>query len=136
MTRKHEHLLAMLMCLVVAILSFVGATTSGTFRLFFSWPNGGTWSNTIAWIEDGLVAAFFVWYLRDHVGRGLAAWWHGHQVPHLDARLDSVREHVSNELLQFEQRIGVRLAAHHDRVVKSVRDGEAGGDGPGAVPPL
>jgi len=106
-TRRHEHLLAAL-AVACAVAAYVVGEQFYTFRLFFSWPDGGTWSNTIAWIEAILLAAFSTWYLRDHVGRSLAAWWNKHYGPHHQARLD----------------------AHHDRIVASVEE-RLDGRGPG-----
>lgn len=104
MARKHrDDLLALGLILVVAALFALGFQFA-TFRLFFGWPVGGTWSNTFAWLEDGGLALFFLWYFRDHVGRRLAAWWHKHHGPHLQAQLD----------------------AHHDRIVQTIKDNGIG----------
>lgn len=54
-----------------------------TFRLFFSWPQGSTWSNAIEQAEGALVIALAGYLGRDHIGRALAGWW-GRIHPHRD----------------------------------------------------
>lgn len=129
--RRHEHALAVLVAVAVAVTGVVGSQFY-TFRLFFSWPSGGTWANTVASIEDGALFAFSVWYARDVVGRHLARWWASHHQPHRAAHTEEIRAHLSSELVSFEERIRSELAAHHDRILGSINgNGSAGGhDGP------
>jgi len=92
------------------------------FRVFFAWPNGGTWANTVAAVEDGSLGAFFLWYLRDVLGPSLARWWARHAGDHHETHHDTTRKHVSDELLSLERRLGERL----DQIEQTVRG--AGGD--------
>ena len=62
---------------MVAVLAYWIVSTP-TGRLFFSWPDGGVWSNMIAWLLGLAVGALTTYYLRDHVGRRLSAWMHRH----------------------------------------------------------
>lgn len=97
--RRRDHLLALALVAAVIIGSVIGSRFP-TFRLFFGWPDGGTWSNTIAWLESLALAGFAIWYFRDHVGKSLAAWWHHHHGPHVQHQLD----------------------AHHDRIMASLEE--------------
>lgn len=92
------------------------------FRIFFGWPNGGTWANTIAAVEDGLAFSFVLWYYRDHVGPALVGWFAKHHRPHSEAHHEDTRAHTTNELLSLEQRLAVRL----DAIERAIRD--AGGN--------
>lgn len=63
-------------------------------RLFFDWPDGGTWSNMIASLEWAVVAVGSVWIFRDHIGRKLAAWWNKHHAEHaINQHLEALRRH-------------------------------------------
>jgi hypothetical protein len=49
-----------------------------TLGVFFSWPDGGVWSNVVAdvlWFGAGITAG---WPLRHHLGRHLARYAHKH----------------------------------------------------------
>jgi hypothetical protein len=97
-----------------------------TFRLFFGWPNGGTWSNTIAAGEWVFLVAFFGWYMRDRLVPRLAVVVHRHWKPHADQSHDDTRRHVSNELISLESRIGDRL----DGIEQLIRETAGGGPDP------
>ncbi len=86
--------MALAVLAAAALLSWLGSGFP-TFRSFFAWPAGGTWSNTLAWLEDLGIAASVAWYFRDHVGRSLAAWWHRHHAPHLQAQLDAHHDRIA-----------------------------------------
>jgi type VI protein secretion system component VasK len=60
-------------------------------RIFLTWPNGSIWSNMFASIWWVMIAVFCTWYLRDHIGRRLAAWWSKHH-PQKDALKNLARE--------------------------------------------
>lgn len=86
-----------------------------TFKLFFAWPEGGTWSNTIAWLEDAFFGALFMFFFRDHVGKRLAAWWHRHTTPHLEAKLETkLAEHRDLIQAQLDEH-----KAHIEQVIKN-----------------
>jgi len=106
---RRDDLIAFAVVVAVALLSLIGSRFA-TFRLYFAWPEGGTWSNTIATYEDLGLGAFIVWYFRDHVGTRLLAWWNKHHEKHMDKRDERMRRHVSQELVSLEQ----RLRAHID----------------------
>lgn len=97
--RWRDHFIALGAVAAVAALS-AALWQSPTFRLFFGWPNGGTWSNTIAWLEALALAGFASWYLRDHIGRGLVGWLGKHHKPHLQ---DQLAEHHEQLAQEFEQ---------------------------------
>jgi len=101
---RRDDLIALGAVAAVVLLSLLGSRFAA-FRLFFAWPNGGTWSNTIAAVEWTLLVAFGIWYLRDHVGTRLLAWWNKHHQPHMDKRDERMRRHVSQELVSLEQRL-------------------------------
>ena len=69
-----------------------------TFRLFFSWPQGGTWSNAIEQAEGAAVIALIGFLGRDHIGRKLAAWWDLHHGEHAVKRhRQALREHEESK---------------------------------------
>ncbi|HUN38422.1 MAG TPA: hypothetical protein VMU95_41055 [Trebonia sp.] len=115
---RRDDLIALTVALVVAALSLLGSRFA-TFRLYFAWPEGGTWSNTIATYEDLALGGFVVWYFRDSVGKRLLAWWNKHHGPHMDRRDERMRRHVSTELVSLEQ----RLMAHIDAATSGRGDG-------------
>lgn len=43
-----------------------------------------TWGNNVAALEYLAAAAVSAWFLRDHIGRHLAAWFHKHHTAHLE----------------------------------------------------
>jgi hypothetical protein len=83
------------------------------FRLFFAWPGGGTWPNTIAWLEDAAIASAVLWFTRNKAGPRLARWWHSYQAEHLQAMLD-----------EHHDRIGQRLDEHHEQIRRHL-DGQS-----------
>jgi hypothetical protein len=69
-----------------------------TFRLFFAWPQGGTWSNAIEQAEGAVLITLVGWAARDHIGRKLAAWWDRHAGPHAVKRhKQALREHEAGK---------------------------------------
>lgn len=69
-----------------------------TFRLFFGWPQGGTWSNAIEQAEGAAVIALIGFLGRDHIGRKLAAWVHKHYGPHaVEQHRQALREHEADK---------------------------------------
>jgi hypothetical protein len=89
--------IAAVIAAVIAGLAAWGAQFA-TFRLFFSWPQGGTWSNAIEQAEGALVIVLGGWVGRDHVGRKLAAWWAKHHGPHAIAQhKQALREHEADK---------------------------------------
>ena len=101
---------ALVLGLTAAIACALWLSGNPTFRLFFAWPNGGTWSNTIAWLEDAFFGALFMFIFRDRVGKRLAAWWHRHTTPHLEAKLAEHRDEIQAQLDDHK--------AHIERVVR------------------
>jgi hypothetical protein len=95
---------------VITVVVWLG--DNPTFRLFFAWPDGGTWSNTIAWLEDAFVASFFLWFFRDHIGKRLATWWQKHHAPHLQAQLDAHHDKMQTQLDE-----------HRDKISRLLQDG-------------
>ncbi len=57
-----------------------------TFLLFFSWPDGGAWSNVAAMPLCGVVAVVFAVFFRKPAAR----WWGRHFGMHAD--LAEIRE--------------------------------------------
>lgn len=102
-------------------LSWLGSRFS-TFRLFFAWPSGGTWSNTVAAFEWLLIVGFFGWYLRDSLFPRLTLYLHRHWKPHAEQSHEDTRRHTSSELISLERRLGERL----DNIERLIRG--AGGD--------
>lgn len=101
---------------LIAIACALWLSGNPTFKLFFAWPNGGTWSNTIAWLEDAFFAALFMFVFRDHLGRRMARWWERHHGPHLEAKLKTqLDEHLNGQLQ-------VKLAEHHDQIQAKLDD--------------
>jgi len=76
MRRRLELLLPAVLVVAVVILMVYLDHTSATYRSFFSWPNGSTWSNLIEQVEGIVIGVFLTWYLRDHIGKSVAAWMH------------------------------------------------------------
>lgn len=138
MTRKHrDDLLALALVLAAAVLCYLGSRYP-TFRLFFAWPNGGTWSNTLAWLEDGGTALFVLWYFRDHVGKRLAAWWHLHHAPHLRSEVATIRadyqaharqqsvlldSKLAEHARRLDEHLDRKLAEHHEAIRRTVTGG-------------
>lgn len=65
-----------------------------TLWLFFSWPQGGAWSNVAAMPLCGALAALAAFLVRDRLGRALSGFWHRHfghrgELDALNARLDA-----------------------------------------------
>ena len=94
-----------------------------TFLLFFSWPQGAVWGNVGAMPVCGLIAAFFAFVFRDHIGRALKGWWHRHlghrdELDRLHARLN---EHA--DLLDHDTPGG--LGAVMDEVRRAVTAAES-----------
>lgn len=102
---------------------------SSTFRMFFHWPTGGTWSNFVADVISGTIGVFMLWYFRDRIGPLLAAWWGKHQPSQIDGHMENVRAHVTSELVSFEGRMRALMDEHHERILGSINgSGNAGGD--------
>jgi len=118
---RRDHLIAAGVLAAVAVVCAL-LSSNAVFRIFFGWPDGGTWSNTIAAIEDGLAFSFCMWYWRDHVGPPLIGWFARHHQPHADAHHQATRDHTASELLSLEQRLTGRL----DVIEQLIRD--AGGN--------
>lgn len=109
----------MVLATVIAIACALWLSGNPTFRLFFAWPNGGTWSNTIAWLEDAFFGALFMFIFRDHLGRRIARWWTHHSGPHLEERLKTqLDEHLNGQLQ-------AKLAEHHDQIQAQLDDHKA-----------
>jgi hypothetical protein len=100
-----------------------------TFRLFFAWPDGGTWSNTIAWLEDAAISSLVVWAFRNHVGRRLAKWWDELTDPHLQTRLDDHKEKVV-------EAVTVKLDEHHEQIIQTINGHLNNGNGHDAPPEM
>lgn len=60
-----------------------------TLLVFLAWPNGAVWGNVGAMPVCGLVAGFFAFVFRDHIGRALKGWVKFHFGHH--AELDRIR---------------------------------------------
>lgn len=112
-------MIALVFIILISCVIYLGSRFA-TFRLFFAWPQGGTWSNTIAWLEDAALGGFFIWYFRDKVGQRLARWWHQHRAEHMNDHMSAVRAHVTSELTSFETRVHALLADHHDKIIMAV----------------
>jgi hypothetical protein len=113
--------------IALAVIGSIIGSRFYTFRLFFSWPAGGTWSNTLAWLEDAALAFFAVWYFRDHVGKHLAAWWRNHNVKHVDEAAAKMREHVSGEISAMEDRLRAAMLDQHKKIMRAVNDSALSG---------
>jgi len=111
-SRKQEHLLALALIMAVAGTAVIGSRFQ-TFRLFFEWPTGGTWANTIDWLLCLGLAWFSGWWMRDLLGRGLVGWLHRHHAPRLHEVLD---EHYRNRLEGDLAAIRAALLALHRRL--------------------
>lgn len=108
--------LIFLMTACLAIAGGLWLSENPTFKLFFAWPNGGTWSNTIAWLEDAFFAALFMFIFRDNLGKRIAGWWTRHTSPHLEEKLKTqLDEHLNGQLQ-------VKLAEHHDQIQAKLDD--------------
>lgn len=95
MTRRAVIVLTVL---AAAVALSVWASRFPTFRLFFSWPQGGTWSNAIEQAEGAAVITLIGWAARDQIGRKLAAWWDVHHGPHAVKRhRQALREHEASK---------------------------------------
>jgi len=69
-----------------------------TWRLFFGWPNGGTWSNAIEQAAAAVLVAMHGYLARDHIGAKLAAWWARHHGPHaVEQHRQALREHEAEK---------------------------------------
>ncbi len=101
MTRREKLLAAVIPAAVAVMVALLWRYP--TFRLFFAWPSGGTWSNMIASLEWVGIGAFAVWLFRDKIGPRLAGWWHEHH-----------GEHVRAELAAMEQRLTDRADRRHE----------------------
>src|SRR5579863_10295925 len=89
-----RRLVILLLILAAAALLVAWASRFATFRLFFAWPQGGTWSNAIEQAEGAAVITLAAWAGRDHIGRKLAAWWAVHHGPHAVAQhREALRQH-------------------------------------------
>lgn len=130
--RLRDHIIMLAVAGVIVVLSAVGSANA-TFRSFFDWPSGATWSNMIASAEWLSLAALVTWYYRDNVGKSLSAWVHKHQAPHRDrTRQDiaaEIRQHVAAELESVRTHITDELAAHHERIVASINGNGGRADG-------
>jgi hypothetical protein len=78
----------------VFVVLTVWALRFPTWRLFFGWPTGGTWSNAIEQVAAAALIGSHGWLARDHIGRKLAAWWAKHHGPHaIEQHKQALREH-------------------------------------------
>jgi hypothetical protein len=117
--RYRDDAIALGVVALIGVLSWLGSRYS-TFRWFFAWPMGGTWANTLAWLEDDAIALFVAWYFRDHVGRRLTGWWHQHRQGQMDSHMSAVRSHVNDELTAFEGRVCELLRSHREEILGAV----------------
>lgn len=65
-----------------------------TLLVFLAWPNGAVWGNVGAMPVCGIIAGFFAFVFRDHIGRAVKGWWHRHlghkdDLDAIHARLDA-----------------------------------------------
>jgi hypothetical protein len=112
--RQHRDDLIVAIIIIAAAAGCVVGSRYATFRLFFAWPEGGTWSNTLAWLEDAAIAVLVTWYFRDHVGKRLSVWWHHHQETHMNDRDAVMRQHITDEVAGMEQRMSKLLHERHE----------------------
>lgn len=121
--RQHhrDDVVALAIVALVVGLAFFGSRFHA-FRVFFAWPDGGTWSNTVAWIEDGLIAVFVTWYFRNNVGRRLARWWNEHRIDHVAGHIQDLHDHVTDEMFQLVTWLRSELDDHHGKIITAVDD--------------
>lgn len=120
--KEHRDDIIALVVVTAAVgMGFLGSRFHA-FRLFFAWPDGGTWSNTIAWLEDDALALFAVWYFRNHVGRRLAGWWNVFRADHMTGHVEEMKSHVSSEISDLTSWLRSELDAHHDKIITAVDD--------------
>ena len=86
---------AVILAADVALVALaVWALRFPTWRLFFGWPNGGTWSNAIEQVAAAVLVALHGWVARDHIGAKAAAWWAKHHGPHaISQHREALRQH-------------------------------------------
>lgn len=122
MSRQHrDDVIVIIVIFVVSGLAFLGSRYH-SFRVFFAWPNGGTWSNTIAWLEDDALALFAVWYFRNNVGKRIARWWSQHRAEHMTKHIEEMQTHVSSEISQLVTWLRSELDDHHGKIISAVDD--------------
>jgi|HubBroStandDraft_2_1064218.scaffolds.fasta_scaffold18538_2 hypothetical protein len=121
-----DHLVMLVVIGAVVALSVLGSRNS-TFRFFYEWPTGATWSNMVASLEWITLAGLVTWYFRDNVGKQLASWIHHHQSGHRGKDREQIaaeiRAHVAQELEGVRQHITDELTVQHDRIVRSINGG-------------
>ena len=123
-SKQHrDDAIAILVVGIIIALAFAGSRYSW-FRLFFAWPGGGTWSNTIAWLEDDAIALFAVWYFRQHLIPRASSLWRTLNKHHTE----TIHNHVTSEINALATRWRRELSAHHDKIVEVVRN-NASADG-------
>ena len=122
--RRRDDIIVIVTVITVAVAAIAGSRYAW-FRLFFSWPSGGTWSNTIAWLEDDAIALLAIWYFRGHLRPHITAWWHDLNKHHAEA----LRNHVSSEIEALEMRLRSEMASHHAKIADIVRNSNSGADG-------
>jgi hypothetical protein len=123
-TKRHRDDIIALSVIAIAVTATIIGNHFSSFRYFFAWPSGGTWSNTIAWLEDDIIALFAFWYFRRSLGPRIAKWWHSHNDEHINARFtdqtSEIHDHIIREIAQLERRVHGLLADQDDRIVTAV----------------
>lgn len=94
-----------------------------TLLVFLAWPNGAVWGNVGAMPLCGLVAAFFAFVFRDHLGRALKNWVKRHFGHHSELDALSARLDAHADLLDHDTPGG--LGAVMDEVRRAVAAAES-----------
>lgn len=111
--RRRDHLAALGLVSALVWLS-VAASRNPTFRFFFRWPDGATWSNMLASAEWVALVAFLAWYFRGLTGPALAGWWNKHRAAHHEEHHQATRDHITAELAKMELRLLEKLTSRGD----------------------
>ena len=94
-----------------------------TLWLFFSWPQGGAWSNVVAMPVCGLIAALAAFLVRDRLGRALRKWYARHFGHH--AELDAIRAQLQAHADLLDHDTPGGLGAVMDEVRRAVSAAES-----------